>query len=395
MSDGARVLAAGAESRPGALHPGAVPALVALQVLVTAAPLALLPFLGLQIAAMGDASPLWISAALAAPAVTTLALTPAWTWFTARLSLPGLILWTGGLAALSCAMIAGATHPSLLVLARLVQGAAGGGVVLTLAFRGAGPDPARGYTWMQQAVSAGCLVGPLLGGLAFEQGRFAGLMLVCGALILAAGLTAALRCRGLALDGAREPAGGRIGGWPVLGAGLLGSAGAFAFLAFFPVWAAQADPATFTPGVIGGLHSLSWLVALLALPAWGRAIPALSPRTALTLSLAGCALTLAAIPLGPGLVGIAALRLLQGALFAGQSPALFAAAEASGPSQVAAVAQARASLTLGQLAGPFAAGLALAPFGPAGAIWAAAGLSLAGAAWLALARSFTHRSRAA
>ncbi|WP_411901709.1 hypothetical protein [Methylorubrum thiocyanatum] len=389
-----RPAAAGSGTGPGAHR--VFSALVALQILATAAPLALLPFLGLQIAAMGEGSALWTAAALAAPAVTTLALTPAWTRLAVRLSLPGLILWTAGLQAASCAMIAAASHPSLLVLARLVQGAAGGGVVLALAFRGAGPDAAGSYTRMQQAVSVGCLIGPLAGGAAFEHGLFALLMLACAALLLGAGGAAAFLARDLALDGPEDGGeAGRIGGWPVLGAGLLGSAGAFAFVAFFPAWASAFDPATFTPGLIGLLHSLSWLVALVMLPAWGRCIGVLSPPTALALSLAGCALAFAAVPLGLGLLGITLLRLLQGALFAGQSPALFAAAEASGSNRVAAVAQARASLTFGQLAGPFAAGLALAPFGPAGAIWVAAGLSLAGAAWLALARPSIQRSRTA
>ncbi|GEO99316.1 MFS transporter [Methylobacterium haplocladii] len=377
----------------GAGHPRALLALVALQTLVTAAPLALLPFLGLQVAVMSDAPASWTALALAAPAVTTLALTPAWPWLAARVSLPGLILWTGLLTALSCAMIASAAHPAALVIGRFVQGAAGGGVVLALGFREACLGPARGYTLMQQAVSAGCLIGPLVGGLAFEHGRFAALMLACGGFILVASLLAAGLCRGIALQAPDGTVGEGITGWPVLGAGLLGSAGAFAFVAFFPTWANAEDPATFTPGLIGLLHSASWLVALLVLPAWGRGIGALSPLTALALSLAGCAAAFAAVPLGLGLVGIAALRLLQGALFAGQSPALFAAAEQAGANRVAAVAHVRASLTLGQLAGPFAAGLVLVPFGPAGAIWAAAGLSLAGAVWLAIARHPLNQTR--
>ncbi|GJE57053.1 MULTISPECIES: MFS transporter [Methylobacterium] len=387
-----------ADVRTDPVHPYDLLALVALQTLVTAAPLALLPFLGMQVAGMSDAPAFWTAMALAAPAVTTLTLTPAWARLAVWVSLPGLILWTGLLSALSCAMIASATHPLALVLARLVQGAAGGGVVLALAFREVGLDPARGYTRMQQAVSAGCLIGPLVGGLAFEHGRFTTLMLACGGLVLVASLGAAALCRGISLDAPEGSAGGRITGWPVLGAGLLGSAGAFAFVAFFPTWATAADPAMFTPGLIGLLHSSSWLVALLVLPFWARGIGALSPLTALALSLAGCALAFAAIPLGLGLVGIAVLRLLQGALFAGQSPALFAAAEAAGPNRVAAIAHVRASLTLGQLAGPFVAGLVLVPFGPAGAIWAAAGLSLAGAVWLVVAHHPIHRknrSRAA
>ncbi|GLS61598.1 hypothetical protein GCM10007887_43360 [Methylobacterium haplocladii] len=43
----------------GAGHPRALLALVALQTLVTAAPLALLPFLGLQVAVMSDAPASW------------------------------------------------------------------------------------------------------------------------------------------------------------------------------------------------------------------------------------------------------------------------------------------------------------------------------------------------
>jgi MFS family permease len=177
-----------------------------------------------------------------------------------------------------------------------------------------------------------------------------------------------------------------MGGAPLLFAGLCGSAGAFAFVAFFPAWATAHDPALYTPGLIGGLHSLSWLAALLVLPAWGRGLDAVAPVAALAFALVGTGLAFAAIPLGAGLAGIVALRLAQGALYAGQAPALFAALDAAGPGRVAGIARGRASLTLGQLLGPLAGGLVLAPFGPGGALWAAAGLSLAGATALLAVR---------
>ncbi|MCJ2020802.1 hypothetical protein MKK84_25830 [Methylobacterium sp. E-065] len=369
-------------------------ALVLLQLAVTAAPLALLPFLGLHIARMGAAPTFWTAAALAAPAVTTLAMTPAWTGLARRFSLPTLTGWTGGLSAASCVLIALAADPLMLLVARFVQGLAGGGVVLALAFRAASRTPGRGFALMQQAVSAGCLLGPLAGGLAFERGCLGPLMLGCGGLLLAVTLAAAAAGRRLRAepDGVSPNDRPRRRELSLLCAGMCGSAGAFAFVAFFPAWATAHDPAVYTPGLIGLLHSLSWLVALLVLPLWARGLDGASPGIALGLSLIGCGLTFAAVPLGTGLAGIVALRLLQGALFAGQAPALFAAVEALGPSRTVAVARARASLTVGQLIGPFAAGLALASLGPSGTVFAAAGLSLAGAAALAAA---AHRPRSA
>ena len=368
-------------------------ALALLQLTVTAAPLALLPFLGLHIARMGVAPAFWTAAALAAPAVTTLAMTPAWTGLARRFSLPTLIGWTGGLSAASCVLIALASDPQMLLVARFVQGLAGGGVVLALAFRAARRTAGRGFALMQQAVSAGCLLGPLAGGLAFERGLLGPLMLGCGGLLLAVTLAAAAAGRRLRAepdDGASPNDRTKRQELSLLCAGMCGSAGAFAFVAFFPTWATAHDPAVYTPGLIGLLHSLSWLVALLVLPLWARGLDGASPGIALGLSLIGCCLTFAAVPLGAGLAGIVALRLLQGALFAGQAPALFAAVEALGPSRTVAVARARASLTVGQLIGSFAAGLALASLGPSGTVFAAAGLSLAGAAALA---ATTHRPR--
>ena len=366
--------------------------LLLLQVAVTAAPLALLPFLGLHVAQMGAASAFWTAAILAAPAVTTLAMTPAWTGLARLLSLPALIGWAGGMSAASCVLIALASDPRMLLAGRLVQGLAGGGVVLALAFRAASPSAGRGFALMQQAVAAGCLLGPLAGGLAFEQGRIGALMLGCGGVILAATLATVAASRDLVTEPAGEPRPqpGRFRDLPLLGAGMCGSAGAFAFVAFFPAWASAHDPALYTPGLIGLLHSLSWLVAMLVLPLWARGMDGLSPMIALVLSLLGCGLAFAAVPLGAGLVGIVAFRLLQGALFAGQAPALFAAVETLGPSRTVAVARARASLTVGQLVGPFTAGLVLVPLGPSGPLFAAAGLSLAGAVTLA---ATTHRLR--
>lgn len=372
-------------------------ALVLLQLLVTAAPLALLPFLGLHLARMSAAPAFWTAAALAAPAVTTLAMTPAWTGLARVLSLPSLIVWTGIFTAASCAIIAVASDPVTLLAGRLVQGLAGGGVVLALAFRAAGRSAGRGFAAMQQAVAAGCLLGPLVGGFAFEREQLGLLMLGFGGLILVA-TSAAAASRDLSAEPDEESPSGRADSsdLSLLCAGLCGSAGAFAFVAFFPAWANAYDPALYTPGLIGLLHSLSWLVALLVLPLWARVMDGVSPVAALNLSLIGCALGFAAVPLGVGLAGIVALRLLQGALFAGQAPALFAAVEAVSPSRTAAMARARASLTLGQLVGPFVAGLALVPLGPSGALFAAAGLSFAGAVALATAAHplRTIRSRA-
>ncbi|CAO4178442.1 MFS transporter [Methylorubrum populi] len=371
-------------------------ALVLLQLLVTAAPLALLPFLGLHLARMSAAPAFWTAAALAAPAVTTLAMTPAWTGLARVLSLPSLIVWTGIFTAASCAIIAVASDPVTLLAGRLVQGLAGGGVVLALAFRAAGRSAGRGFAAMQQAVAAGCLLGPLVGGFAFEREQLGLLMLGFGGLILVA--TSAAASRDLSAEPDEESPSGRADSsdLSLLCAGLCGGAGAFAFVAFFPAWANAYDPALYTPGLIGLLHSLSWLVALLVLPLWARVMDGVSPVAALNLSLIGCALGFAAVPLGAGLAGIVALRLLQGALFAGQAPALFAAVEAVSPSRTAAMARARASLTLGQLVGPFVAGLALVPLGPSGALFAAAGLSFAGAVALATAAHplRTIRSRA-
>jgi MFS transporter, DHA1 family, staphyloferrin B biosynthesis exporter len=357
-------------------------ALVLLQVLVTAAPLALLPVLGLRITEMSESGPLWTALALGAPAITTLAMTPLWARIAGRVPLSTLILWTGIASVTSCALIAVADRPSLLVLGRLVQGLGGSGMVLALAFRASGASAGRSLTRMQQAVSAGCLAGPLLGGLAFEHGRFAGLNLAFCILILLATLVSMPAFGATPEVEAPHSTARRPHGLPLLWAGLCGSAGAFAFVAFFPAWASAQNPVLYTPGLIGLLHSLSWLVALLILPLWGRLIDTRPPIGILALSLAGCGLAFGALPWATGLAGIVALRLAQGALFSAQGPALLAATEATGPDAVTAMAHARASLTLGQLVGPLAAGLALIPFGAGGALWTAAGLSLAGAAGL-------------
>ncbi len=384
--------------RPPAIGPAGLAALVLLQGAVTAAPLALLPVLGLQVARMGTAPAFWTAALLAAPAVTTLAMTPAWPVLARRLSLSALVVWTGLLSAASCGLIALAADPVTLLAGRLVQGLAGGGVVLALAFRAAGRSAGRGFSLMQQAVSAGCLIGPVAGGLAFEREGLGGLMLAGAGLILALTLAAAAAARGLAAEPGPAPAAGDARtlvprDLAPLVAGTCGSAGAFAFVAFFPTWASAHDAGLYTPGLIGLLHSLSWVAALVVLPFWARGLDGWPPVLALGLSLVGCGLGYALVPLGPGLAGIVVLRLIQGAVFAGQAPALFAAAEGAGPSRTAALARARAGLTIGQLLGPVAAGLALVPLGPSGPLFVAAGLSLAGA--LALAPSLLPSLRQA
>lgn len=284
-----------------------------------------------------------------------------------------------GLAA-ALALLAVASSPWQVVLARALQGAFAGTTPAALALVAGGSDGARRMGWVRSFGLAGAVAGPLLGGLLLPligpSTLFAGGALLCAALAAASG-------------GLREEPAPAAAGGAATGSGRLYAAAAG--LSFFrtledpllPVLARALAPASWTALAGAGL-SASRAVQALTSPWWGRECE----RRGVRFILASCALGAGAFTAAQALAGTPATLLVAraalGFFAAGAVAALYASAGEAGGRRGEAVAWTASGLRLG---GAVAAGAA----GPLAALFGIPGtLVLAGAGVAAVPRLVFH-----
>lgn len=373
--------------------------ILAIQFLTAAAPLAVVPFLSLHfqrlaVGSTADAS-YWTAVAAAAPAVTAVISTPLWGGFARGQPISLAVFLTCALTAASYLVMAAADDPAMFTLGRALQGSAGSGIILLLAVDHLKARPEREYIGLQQAFSAGCLAGPIIGGWAFDHQCLDVILSTTAAALLVLAAAFALVARptrpGLRRDhhaqaGFFHPtfAHVRRNGALVIAASL-GTAGAFGFVPFFAEWAKERDAASFTASAIGTLHAASWFAAIIVLPIWGRVIDGVAAARSIALSLLGSAAAYAAMSVSATVPWISMLRVTQGVFYSGLTPALYAGVGRSGERRQE-LAVARTALTMGQILGPALCGAVLPFAGTDGALLIAAGLPAIGLLILISAR---------
>lgn len=365
--------------------------ILALQFLTAAAPLAVVPFLSLYFErltlGMTREASFWTAVAAAAPAATAVISTPLWGRFAQELPISLLLFLTCALTAASYVAMAGAEDAATFALGRALQGAAGSGIILLVAVDDLGARPQRGYIGLQQAFSAGCLAGPIIGGWAFDHQRLPALLSAVAAALLVLAVVCALlfrtadshlRRRGDGRTGRRDPAfADGDGNRSLIIAAALGTAGAFGFVPFFAEWATSRDTAGLTASAVGLLHASAWFAAIVVLPIWSRVIDGAAAARSIGLSLLGSATACAALSVSAATPWIFALRVAHGAFHSGLNPALYAGVCRSGE-RGRELASARTALTLGQVLGPALCGAVLPFAGADGALLTAAGLPVIG-----------------
>ncbi|MFK0206477.1 MFS transporter [Agrobacterium sp. NPDC090283] len=358
---------------------------LAVQFATVAAPLAVLPFLSLHLQRLSGAGTkdiaLWAAAIAAAPAVGAILSTPVWAHFASSYPLGRLMGLSCLLNALSAFLQAQAGTVVLFALGRGIQGLTGIGVLLLLAVEHNRTTGRKGYSGLQQALAAGCIAGPLLGGWAFEHDALQGLLMGFGILLVALSILCgrAFHDAGLVEDDTRSPAlNGRLpptASRTLVLSGLLATAGAFGFMPFFADWALERESAVLTASLVGLLHAGSWAAAFVVLPLWGRWIDAGRERAVMRLSTAGSLVALLSLLAGSTIVSISLSRIVHGAFNAGLAPSLFSSLGRS-RHRVLNLAAGRTAITLGQVIGPAICGLAVFAAGNDGALLAAALLTL-------------------
>lgn len=357
------------------------------QFVTVAAPLAILPFLSLYLQQLSGAGTrdiaTWTAIAAGAPAITAIVSIPIWGRLAIIYPLGVLLAISCGLNALSILLQAQAGHVEIFALGRSLQGLTGIGVLLLIAVRHSPAGNGKSYSGLQQALAAGCIVGPLLGGWAFDHNSMASLLTWSAMLMIALGIFCgiAFHKSNPTTDAKHE------GALPerlpvaftrmlILSVSLV-TAGAFGFIPFFADWAMERDGAFFTVSFIGLLHAGGWAAAFTILPLWGRWIDAGRERTVMGLSMVGSVLALVALLAGSTVMLISVSRIVFGAFYAGVAPSFFSLLGRS-KHHITDLAAGRMAITLGQVTGPAICGLAVSAIGNNGALLAAATLTLLG-----------------
>lgn len=278
--------------------------------------------------------------------------------------------------ALALAFMSCARTPLEAVLARVVHGALAGLTPAAMALVSDGRRSAQRISWVQTSVTAGAMVGPLLGSFLLAPVGASGLYLA-GAIIAA--LSAAM-VGWLARETPRAPASPRS-------LSRVNWFGPASLAAWVLLWRSLED--TVLPVYlqeVGGANWALWvgvaltgsrLAAMLATPLWGLLAQRFGSTRVLAISLvgAGC-LTLAQL-IASSLAVLGLVRFLLGALRGGILPCLYSAsAEAAAPNcRGQAIAWTASGVRLGKTLGNLAAPVLVVSLGFSG-LFACMGLGL-------------------
>jgi MFS family permease len=336
------------------------------QCVTTLGLMAMVPIMPLYLAQLGVGySAVWSSAALAAPAVTALALAPRIGKACDRYGYRKMVLLSLLGFAISMGLMALSRDIAGFLLGRLLLGACGVGVTLT-AFACALSNVAnrgRMLGSLQSASACGCLLGPIIGGVLLDLWSLRPLLFATATFSAVAAL--------LASWGLHEPA---VAETPALAASpgratwlstlrhpfsrnwmfaaCLAQAAAFALVNTFVLYLNPFVPDVSLASATGLIHAAAWAATMLASPWWGRANDKGGARRHFCCAALGCALAVALLPFANELWQIVLLRVLQGACFAALAQSVFFALSHASYKQGEGVGLAKSYLVLGQIVGP-------------------------------------------
>lgn len=279
--------------------------------------------------------------------------------------------------ALALAFMSCARTPLEAVLARVVHGALAGLTPAAMALVSDGRRSAQRISWVQTSVTAGAMLGPLVGSFLLAPVGASGLYLA-GAVIAA--LSAAL-VGWLARETPRAPSAARPR------QGRVNWLGPASLAAWVLLWRSLED--TVLPVYLQEVGGASWalwvgvaltgsrLAAMLATPLWGMLAQRFGSVRVLAFSLAGAGLCTLAQLWASSLLVLGVVRFLLGALRGGILPCLYSAsAESAAPDgRGQAIAWTASGVRLGKTLGNLAAPVLVVSLGFSG-LFASMGLGL-------------------
>jgi MFS family permease len=361
------------------------------QFATVAAPLALLPFLSIYLEQLSGADAksvaIWAAAVASAPAICAVLSTPIWAHFAATQPIARLLCLSCLLNSLSVLLQAQVVSIELFILARALQGLTGIGILLLLVVDHRKKSAGLAYSGLQQALAAGCIAGPLLGGLALDHDSLPVLLTIFSSIMALLGIFCGFAFRGIPRPSNEKSDDQSPLRLPIMGtrklilSGALATAGAFGFMPFFAAWAMERNPAVFTASLIGIIHAGSWTAAILALPSWGKKAEAGGEMAVMRLSITGSVAALLLLLASSSVLWVFLSRIVHGAFYSGFPPSFFSHLGRS-EQRLANLAIGRTTNTLGQITGPAICGITASVAGNSGALIAAALLTIAGAVLL-------------
>lgn len=352
--------------------------------------MAMVPIMPLYLSHLADGDPtIWSSAALAAPAVTALAVASRIGQACDRYGYRRLVLLSLTGFAISMALMALSTGILGFLLGRLLLGASGVGVTLTAFACAASSKEQRGRTLglLQSASAFGSLSGPIIGGVLLDLWSLRPLLIAIALFCGIAVLFASWRLEEPCSTGAPKPS--TIGphkGWlsnlrdPIMRnwmfAACLGQAAAFAVVNVFVSFLEPQVPPASLASATGAIHAAGWAASMLASPLWGRKNDTGDVRRHFFVAAVGCAASVALLPMASNVWQILALRIAQGACFAALAQSVFLSLSKirSADQQGASVGLAKSYLVLGQIVGPAVVAALLPWCTPGEVLWGASAL---------------------
>ncbi len=355
------------------------------QCVTTLGLMAMVPIMPLYLAILTNGSAvIWSSVALAAPAVTALAVAPKIGKACDIYGCRTLVLLSLTGFAVSMALMAFSSSILGFLAGRLLLGASGVGVTLTAFACVASTEDQRGRTLglLQSASAFGSLSGPIIGGILLDLWSIKPLLIAITVFCGLAALIVSWRLEELpSLNPLKATNSSTKTGWlsnlrdPIMRnwmlAACLGQAAAFALVNTFVLFLEPQVAPTSLASITGVIHAAGWAASMLASPFWGRANEIGDTRRHYFIAGVGCAISIALLPLANHLWQILGLRIVQGACFAALAQSVFLALTTAKETsqQGESVGTAKGFLVLGQIVGPAVAAIFLPWWGPKEILW--------------------------
>lgn len=363
----------------------------------------------------GEAAIWWTSAALAVPSAAYMVTTPLWGKLGDRISRKWMVVRALGGLGFCMAGMAYAPNAAVFLLFRLLQGGLGGIYDAATAMIAVSAPPERKGEALgryQQAVVAGSLAGPLIGG--WCVGRIGSEAFLLGAATLT--LLSCAVCAALLKEEKTHGEESREekrteGVWhclsffwqdrdirSVLAAGILARAMSAAGVALLPLllWQAYPEEGAGLAGSIGWMEALAALGALYGAARFGKASDRGRSDRLLLLALLLCALSVGLQALLPFVAALLLLKLVQGFAYSAVQPIVMRTliSRTAGGRHGIQIGTANSLLVIGQLAGSVFPAIVLHAVSASAGLILAALLPLAGAFILSMNQRMNRRKEA-
>ncbi len=360
-----------------------------LQFLVVFTPMTMIPFMYLHIetlAAPGQNVAYWTSISSSMPSFSALLGMLLWSKVTDKIHSSYLLIIGCTICSIGYFIQSSALSPEVFAIGRIIQGASCSPIFLLIATVRIQKNTKNArFIGLYQAAGAGCLLGPIIGGIIFEYNALNILLRCASITFLSLALFIYLNIKNIdhphtTTSSLTDLKPRKISEYLprryliCLIAVTLSVAGAFGFRPFFALWVIQKLGDGIQMKTIGAINSLSWLIGILVLPLWSKIS---SSFASIYLSLSVSAFTLFSQSFSQSLSSITTLNIIQASAYAGLEPSLYSNIRHTNfPEKNLIIA--RITLVLGQIIGPLICGLSFPLLGVSGILLLSASLPLIG-----------------